>query len=949
MTVFRILVGVLFLITTFSQILTLGQENTIYDSSSIVEKETDSTSLPAENNIKYSKKDSVAIPELKKNESGINLYILIPFIAALLAILWKISEIIKYVKQKLSISEKRYLKEIIKKYNMYENFTELDIKILSNEEDLPKDEIDKQTIRLNDLVIAGRSVQIIGQPGSGKTSILKKLLLFQCKLKLENRNSLIPIYLEFRGKDVFERIIEFLYVNQFSKDITVINQNWLKKKLLTGKFLFLIDDIHKLIDAESPNEEMKMRELLDYNKNQFVLMGRDFMKLSMFGFELYQVAQLTENKILDILKLYSNEQEAHLIYQNFRWDKKLRELYSTPQMLMFLSRVYRKYNRIPSNKAQIFTEYLEIKKKQEFSLDVEAMKMFEKHVKILSYLALQMFENDANSYWITFDECLALVNDENNRLIKRGYQNISTEIIINVLLKQGFLIRIEDKIRYTHDQWQEFFAAKQMFEKRLPLNELKVKQSRDEILFFLSGLHTYLGDEVEKEYCNLFLTELSKENFFLFYKCLKNYDLRWLIKDWEDFFKDKIFTQEQIKSNYEEFFKLYNEIIDIHFKELKIKFTPFTTSNSGLLVEYDDLNKSCWYGFREKNEEKEIDLIFLNKFDANNIFKFNTEGEVFDNYYRKYNLKSWQSKSIDPNIYKLPAIGAFEDINDQLKKIIKEKKLIENEEMDWERLFYEAFALKNKLRISKNKDSISVKDISDGLKKMEIENYLFNKRLHKNGIVPNLENEIDELFENNFIVTDKPYSTTYSGIYNRRINDKEFERLFSDLVASKNLKATDLITPPIPNLPYNLDPWRSQKLNEQEIEMLLNWANSFQEKVFKNYFSIIETNFPTSKYLFKTYKSKPICIVLSVDPNKITKSEYLGRRYFYANVSNQKNDVEVILVRSISEYEKIHSKLKHHLSWSNPYWGFGFSFPRKEPLRESVYDIIEREYKDLIR
>jgi hypothetical protein len=938
----------LILLIIFIHFLGLGREKIISDTIIIVNN-TDSRSLNSEENIEFSKNDSNQISSSEKEGGEINLYIIIPFIAAILGILWKFSEIIRFIKKTISINEKRYLKELIKRYESYEKYIDLDVSVLSNEYDLSKNNVEKRAISLNNLITDQRSVQIIGPPGSGKTSILYKLLLSHSKSKLSDKKKRIPVFLEFRGRDVFERIREFLHINQFTKDITVINEKWLRKKLIDGKFLFLIDDVHKLIDTKSLEEQTKMRELLDYNKNQFVLMSRDFIKVSRFGLELFQIAQLNENQIINILKLYSDEQEAHLIYQNFRWDKKLNELYSTPQMLMFLSTIFKKYNSIPSNKSQIFTEFLEIKKMKEFNQDVEAIKKFEKHIKILSHLALQMFGIEDNSYWIRFDDCLTMVNEENNKLIKQGYQNISAEIIIDDLLKQGFLIRSENKIRFVHDQWQEYFAAKKIFEKRLSLKEFGVKQSRDEILFFLSGFHTYLGNGEEKKYCNLFLIELLKENFFLFNKCLKNYDLRWFIKDWQEFYKDIIFTQEQIQLKYKEFFDLYNEIIDIHFKNLKVRFAPFTNSNIGLLVEYDNRNNSCWYGFRQKKDKIESDVIFINKFDTINKYELNNEQALYGHYYKTYNLRGWQSKSPDPNIYKLPVIGAFEEINKQLENLINEQKLSDTEEMKWEKVYYEAQALKNKLRIPRKQNSMSVKDIDNGLKKMKIEKYLFSQRLVKNGIVPNLEKEINELFEKDFLPANETYSTTYSGIYNRRINDKEFEKLFSDLVVSKNLNQTDSIIPPIENLPYNLDPWRKQKLNEQEVDMLLNWAQDFQKRVLKNYLLMIETNFPTSKNLFKTYKSKPICIVLAVDPNKITKSEYLGNRYFYANVSAQQNDVEVVLASSKTEYEKIHSKLIHHLSWTNPYWGFGFSFPRKEPLRESVYDIIEREFKELIR
>jgi len=937
------------IIIIFLQFPGLGQDKISSDSNIIVENNTDSLSLNSKNNIELSKRDSNQISSFEEEGGEINLYILIPLIAALLGIIWKFSEIIKLFKIIFSINEKRYLKELIKNYHQYEKYIDLDVITLSDEDSFLTGKVQQQPISNYNLIKKGHSIQIVGPPGSGKTSILFKVLLSQSKLRLNDKKNRIPVFLEYRGRDVFERIREFLHVNHLTKDITLISEKWLRKKLLEGKFLFLIDDVHKLIDAKSINEETKMRELLDYNKNQFVLMSRDFIKVSMFGLELFQISQLNENQIIDILKMYSDEQEAHLIYQNFRWDKKLNELYSTPQMLKFLSKVFKKYNHIPSNKAQIFNEYLGIKKKKEFNHDLEAMKKFEKYIKILGHLALQMFEIGVNSYWVAFDDCLTFVNEENKKLISQGYENISTELILDDLLRQGFLICSEDKIKFTHDQWQEYFAAKKLFEKRASLKEFRVKISRDEILFFLSGFHTYLGNDEEKKYCNLFLAELLKENFFLFNKCLENYDLRWLIKDWEEFYKDIIFTQEQIQLNYKEFFELYNEVIDIHFKDLNVRFAPFTNSNIGLLVEYDNHNNSCWYGFRQKNDQIESDVVFINKFETIKNYNINNEQELYGHYYRTYNLKGWQSKSPDPNIYKLPVIGAFEEIKKQLEKIIKEKKLIETVEMGWERLYYEAFALRNKLRIPRKQNIISVNEVINGLKKLKIEKYLFSKRLDKNGIVRNLENEINDLFEKGFVPTDIVGSTTYAGIYGRRINDKEFEKLFLDFVSARNLKPTDLISTPLENLPYNLDPWRKQKLNDQEIDILLKWAISFQESVLKNYLLTVETNFPTSKKIFKTYQSKPICVVLAVDPNKITKAEYLGNRYFYANVLDQRNDVEVVLVKSANEYKKIHSKLKRHLSWSNPYWGFGFSFPRNEPLRESVYEIIEREYKELIR
>jgi hypothetical protein len=296
-------------------------------------------------------------------------------------------------------------------------------------------------------------------------------------------------------------------------------------------------------------------------------------------------------------------------------------------------------------------------------------------------------------------------------------------------------------------------------------------------------------------------------------------------------------------------------------------------------------------------------------------------------------------------LYDLPEQTASRIIFSEIEKLIERKMLIETYELSKERLYLEGNALNKPMKFSNSRSNgVTYREMLEGLRRKRIANFIIRKHVENNQLNNDTFNaELDKLFSDGFDPERSKGSTTYMGIFDRPIKDDEFEFTIQDFVKNKNLNIDEIIMPPF--MPIGGALRFNDKISNyttEEWNTLVNDSVAYNKKYYLNYKEMIELNFPTCKSSFETYKSFPMHIIAVQNFGK-----KLAAKHIFGGVSDQKDPVKITLIDDPDEkkIERMVPSYKHH---SIMYWGlFSDKMFGKEPLRRSMYELIEKEYRKL--
>jgi len=460
---------------------------------------------------------------------------------------------------------------------------------------------------------------IQGRPGSGKTSLVKKFIINYCnKLDRLFWFRKIPVYIKYSSGNIFHEILGALNQNKYFKNSDHFTVAWLKEKLIKGKFLIFIDDVHNILNDKTRRENSKIDTLIEYKKNTFILISRDYFSACPFHFRIYEMQGLSDDreKSEEILKIHTDKSIFQNIWMHLGHGYKtdLLKLYNTPQQLKLLARVFDQKDRFDDNKSLLFRRFLvsrhgDEEKKPNESLPLE---LKERILAAVAYGLFVKYQESAYSVpYYTFREVLNQSAIQINE--KYGFSNDS-DSILEGLLTEGYLIKIDDKIQYEHDQWQEFFTALEIHQKEYSIKYFLTKNFGKEISLFVSGLYR-LEDEIKKrKFWKSFWADISLSDFFLTDHCLKN-KIRYTVGEAENIYKDYSFDEDEIISSYKDLGIYYEKIILQHLPNLREKFKPKGLSQIGVLVEKNKKNIGYRYGYRPITPNHSKKVILIDKYE----------------------------------------------------------------------------------------------------------------------------------------------------------------------------------------------------------------------------------------------------------------------------------------------------------------------------------------------
>lgn len=319
-------------------------------------------------------------------------------------------------------------------------------------EDLPDDTIKKNTRerRIDDIIkIANdtRHLELVGQPGSGKTMTLLKILYNNAKLALQGGPSQkIPFYIhanEFRTDNTFLDILS-----------NEINREWVSEQLARGQLQLLIDGLNEIADQYKREAYEEINFLLtEYAQNSVIISERKVNFERRFDIPVFELIDLNESQIHSFIKNYAGEYFDE-IWRQLKRKKDMLQLACSPLTLKMILSVS-KCGIIPQNRGLLYHHFVhsllqrEKGKWQQVNVDIKQ--------DVLSFIAFEMRKAGYVSLPIAkfknlIGERLAQVNN-----------TTSPNLLYNEVINNLIIQRSQNKqITFFHETYQEYFCAVQL-------------------------------------------------------------------------------------------------------------------------------------------------------------------------------------------------------------------------------------------------------------------------------------------------------------------------------------------------------------------------------------------------------------------------------------------------------------------------------------------------------
>lgn len=840
---------------------------------------------------------------------------IVAILVTLIAAFWK------KVKRAFTLNYQRYLENLrtVLEKEKYEDFPELKL--------IDKTVQDgKAKYTFSEIMSSGNSIHLQGKPGSGKTSIVKKYALQLC-----SGNSRIPIYVEYRGESLFNQILHTLHVNKLVYDRDLIDENWLKKEFSKQKFLIIIDDIHNFLTDEKKKESSKILDLLDYNvgKVKFVLISRDSYKLCPFKMPLFEIEDLSKNpeRAKQVLKAHVNESKASRVWYHLGngHNTKLMQLYNTPQLLKLYAIAYNEQERFNASRSLLFERFFKYRDENEVKKNSQTLPLnFKK--RVLGFLAYNLFiSKQETPYSVAYPEFRKILSQGINAINTEFGYKFEVDDVEQELYREGHLLNYESRIQFEHHQWQEFFAAEEILERKYSVASVLNDSYGREIALFISGFYSPEKYLKEKEYWGDFWENILMVDYFLMSEC-NQAKPSFSMADFDRIFEEFIYDNDDLRLAYSYYLELYERVINLHFPSLLTEFFPNGKEKTGLLVENNDQELQVLFGFRPVNQKNPEKVIILNRKEALKVSSEKNYSDPIEYYFHYFKVQNLHSNALSA-VHAPPVMSAYQDIQSQLTKIVEYGNLIETDFMKQEAIFAETVSLSKMIKgkqgsisNTSNQDVLSIGELLIGIESFKKRDYL-----------PSIQVPIDDSFR---------------GLKRHEISLNDYELKLKSHIQKNNLSSDYILKRPNSDLVDVIKKYRVRKdeLSSVDRDFLIKRSEEYFKNLFSNYKQVIKQNFPTAKEKFLSYSATQIFLILE----NTRRKEHFGRKLIYYNpeLNGSEQDVK-ISIETENDLSDLKEQYRGFIGW-NVYWGLK-SFHKIEPIRSAVYELLREDFKKLNR
>jgi len=506
---------------------------------------------------------------------------------------------------------------------------------------------------------------ILGEPGSGKTSLLKYAMASIAMDKSENMVSKLPIYLRLSLYGIYysnildgiQKVLQ-AYIEQLDiESISALMRN--------GKVILLLDGLDEVKDDfyESCVEDIRSM-LIHYPQNKYLVTGRENAYCDEFSgrMETVRLTLLSEMQVLETI-----EERCGLdMFQIGHDDLKL---LSNPLLLQIAIRVIKENGgRIPQNRCVLLNEFCD------FLISKWERQKGLKRKHAISYINTIALLGEI-AFW-GLDK--PYVSKDRIYKIACG-KHSDMDSIYDYLMELGFFKRTSDsEINFFHKTFLDYFAARHVISKLEETSEFHVldaiipKKNWSDVFVYVAGLLTEWA--LQDSYLNYILVK----SFKLYIDCLSEKNN--LSKELFDLdFKD------YEKRYFETFVVSYEKIINTYFSQVKHLFYPYlgyrgsvSEAQIYVLAQMSEDRQRIYYVL-EIGPESELKVKLATDF----------EFEQHRNHWQE-NRSVFESSSVNLNISGLVGdtarIVSLKRVKAEVKRILDKNLLAESNHMLCERV-----------------------------------------------------------------------------------------------------------------------------------------------------------------------------------------------------------------------------------------------------------------------
>lgn len=332
-------------------------------------------------------------------------------------------------------------------------------------EDQPNNDKYGDTISmLLENISRSKNTLLIGKPGSGKSTSLKRLLIKLADHYVEGKNQKLPVLIELRRVGRQSSVDgESISVYKLIMSKLCEDKQQVRQLLKSGELVLLLDGLN-----EVPANSKGLYDFIsDYPNTTVVITTREFGHESHLSVDsIIRLQPLKKYQSYEFIKQrFSGTQNSidELLMQKH---EKLRELTEIPLFLDMLCETYQLTGHVAENIGELFrsfTKSLYSKHKPSISLVPRSDDFFDFCHEILQELAFLMMHagGDAQSIWLQVSKDQAQLWLE-ERFAERGEMNAASKAKqwIDDAIRLHLLQQTDEaKVEFVHQLFQEYYAA----------------------------------------------------------------------------------------------------------------------------------------------------------------------------------------------------------------------------------------------------------------------------------------------------------------------------------------------------------------------------------------------------------------------------------------------------------------------------------------------------------
>ncbi|MEA5579638.1 NACHT domain-containing protein [Anabaena sp. UHCC 0451] len=321
-------------------------------------------------------------------------------------------------------------------------------------------------------------LMILGQPGAGKSTFLRKIGLEALKGKSgQIQRECIPILIELKQlTDININVYEFIQ-KEFAYIYLPFSEDFMNKALENGKLLILLDGLDEVPNKNLDLAIQKIKKFVNrYNHNYFIISCRTAAYKNKFkDFKEFAIADFDDKQIQQFINnwFYSEVDKklgtAEKCWNKIKSEEATKELGRTPLLLTFLCLEYDESQDLPEKRATLYANALDILLRRwaaekrlpnepvyrQLGIDLEKI--------MLAEIAYHYFAADK----------LFFSQQEVSNKIKRflssndnAPKNLdSGKVLDAITIEQGILVeRARDVYSFSHLTLQEYLTAQYIYD-----------------------------------------------------------------------------------------------------------------------------------------------------------------------------------------------------------------------------------------------------------------------------------------------------------------------------------------------------------------------------------------------------------------------------------------------------------------------------------------------------